>query len=363
MADDVDIPSETGWAYDGKKLGQGGQAKVVKVRRIHGTEVGAMKILATDRPLQTALQRFEREAGVIAKLSSPHIVRLLDHGMANQKFVFYVMEYHEGARPLIEAIEADSSDRVVAKFKGNALASLAVYNALLEAMKSYTAEPHKVVHRDLSPNNVLLLTDGSVRVIDFGICHVDQGETVTMTGERMGTRDFAAPEVEGSTDDDHTWASDLYSAGKILWALYTGRPKAFPREDRAFNSLRLESLISGTDSEHLMHIIERTIRRRVEDRYATIDQAIGDCRTVQRLIRDAAPTLAELQSSHCPVCRYGRLEDSQIAKKMLSPGGVWGGNPTEDVVMRYQSCSYCGFMFARDAAIVDRRLGRFNGLS
>ena len=100
------------------------------------------------------------------------------------------------------------------------------------------------MHRDISLNNILFLADGSIRLIDFGICQIEDGETISLTGESLGTRNYAAPECESGNDSNIDIRSDIYSAAKVLWSAITSR-EAFAREEPVFQNLSMRDLVSN----------------------------------------------------------------------------------------------------------------------
>jgi serine/threonine protein kinase len=253
---------------------------------------------------------------------------LFDHSDPGDAFPFYVMEYIEGARPIKKLVGTSDNP-----FQGNALRALQFFQQLASAIHAW--EQAKIVHRDLSPGNVLILPNGDIKVIDFGICQIDETETITLVDEGVGTPNYMAPECEsGAGGSVKTW-SDIYSAGKLLWTAITNQ-FAFAREQAAFNSKALKILLPNDPKAwHLHHIFEKTIRHTPADRVLNAKAAIELANHVEYLIVSQYRPL-ELLNTHCPLCGFGKLRQSDTS-------GVFGDRmPSGFIAML---CAYCGFAF------------------
>ncbi|WP_433004114.1 protein kinase domain-containing protein [Kribbella sp. CA-294648] len=175
-----------------------------------GREV-AVKLLLPSAD-EHANERFHREAQAAARLSDPHVVSVYDFGPHGDGF-FLVMELVEGGTVATElarygALPKDRAIRIVEQ----AAAGLAA------------AHREDVVHRDVKPGNLLLATDGTVKVADFGIAHLpaDGANTLTATGQIIGSALYLAP--ERASGGPAGMPSDVYSLGCVLYQLVTGQP-------------------------------------------------------------------------------------------------------------------------------------------
>jgi serine/threonine protein kinase len=150
------IPPNLRWKADGHTLGQGGQATVVSVVDTTDTLTGryAMKALAPGKPAK-AYERFAREVEAMKAIDHPHIARIVGHSAPRDEFQFCVIEYVEGSRPLKKLIGTGDNP-----FFRDALRALGFFQQLVSAIGAW--EVAGVVHRDLSPANVLILPDGSI---------------------------------------------------------------------------------------------------------------------------------------------------------------------------------------------------------
>ncbi len=194
-----------------RRLGVGGMAVV---QLAHDTVLDrpvAVKLLAdrfgSDEELR---ERFLREGRFAAKLSHPHVVGVFDTGEEDGR-PYIVMEYVEGAT-LAEELERRRTfaPDAVAELGRQACAGLGHAHAA------------GLVHRDVKPQNLLLRTDGLLKVADFGIARGGVGGTITQVGTLLGTAAYMAPEV--ARGEPATAAADIYSLGAVLYELLTGVP-------------------------------------------------------------------------------------------------------------------------------------------
>lgn len=326
------IPADLRWKSTGKTIGEGGQATVVQVRDDRGEHVGefALKGLARDKPIK-AYERFAREIEAIERLSHPAIIRIIDHSKPSDEFQYYMMELIEGATPLKRLLNSAKN-----LFSARPLAAVDLFTQLVEAIGVWSRAG--IVHRDLSPANILILPNNQLKVIDFGICQLGDRETITLSDEGVGTPNYMAPECESGAEREPTIAADLYSAGKILWSAIANS-HAFSRETSAFNAKSMGTLFpEAPETWHLHHIFEKTVRHSASDR-ATVEEALTIARRVRFLIMSGFPPL-ELMQQGCPVCGVGKLSsDGDLQLHCVF------GNPNPRGVYSYQ-CTYCGMCFA-----------------
>jgi serine/threonine protein kinase len=172
-------------------------------------------------------KRFLTEAEISARLAHPNVVRLLDVGEHERLGPFIVMEWIDGPslRHVLDVYVA--ANRPVPPAVATAvalglLAALGAAHGLMGTDRHGNLVPTPVVHRDVSPANVLLSSRGEVKLGDFGLAHALDADEHTPHSNQRGKLDYLAPErVRGATA---TPASDLYSAGVVLWEMLAGRP-------------------------------------------------------------------------------------------------------------------------------------------
>src|SRR5262245_24493206 len=191
-------------------LGRGGMATVYKAFQTSVRRYVAVKVMASDIANDPGfVERFQREAEVIASLEHPHILPIIDYG-TDQNVHYLVMRYIEGG---------SLEDRMRRKSL-----TLEECSRLLGQMASALDYAHLrgVIHRDLQPNYVLLDTSENAYLTDFGIARLMQGESkLTATGAVMGTPAYMSPEQGMGRPVDAR--SDLYTLGVVLYEMVLNR--------------------------------------------------------------------------------------------------------------------------------------------
>ena len=204
-------------------LGRGGMGTVEVA--LEARPDGEDRIVALKRLLPEAkahhAEMFLREARLAALLEHPNVVHAFDFGELDGE-LFMAMEYVEG-EPLSRVL-------TVAREKGVALAPALVAGVLARVaeglhaaheLKSTDGAPLRVVHRDVSPHNIMVSYDGQVKVVDFGVAKIDDQRGFTRTGEVKGKAAYMSPEQ--AMGDPLDRRSDLYSLGAVLFECLAGR--------------------------------------------------------------------------------------------------------------------------------------------
>jgi serine/threonine-protein kinase len=190
-----------------RELGRGGMATVFLAHDEELERPVAVKLLAEHLAGDEDFRaRFVREARLAGRLSHPNIVRVYDAGETNGR-PFIVMEYVAGTSL------ADT---------GRLPAARVVKLGVQACAGLQHAHDAGLVHRDVKPANLLVRTDGVLKVADFGIARAAESTRHTQIGTLLGTAAYLAPEQIGG--DDATPSSDLYSLGAVLYELLAGRP-------------------------------------------------------------------------------------------------------------------------------------------
>jgi serine/threonine-protein kinase len=218
------------------------------------------------------LERFRREARAVARLNHPHVVTVIDAG-EDEGAPYIVFEYVEG-ETLKERIRR----------LGRLPVSEAVAYAIEIGRALECAHTHRLVHRDVKPQNVLIDPDGRAKVTDFGIARSMEAQGLTATGRVLGTTDYVSPEQ--ALGHEVTAQSDIYSLGVVLYEMLTGEApfKADTQVAVAMKHVRdplpdvqrRRPEISAT----LAAVVERATAKETQNRYATVGEMVHDLEEV-----------------------------------------------------------------------------------
>ena len=233
-----------------ERIGSGGMGSVYLARRDRGDfdHVAAVKIIRPGLMSERLVDRFRRERQILAQLRHPNIAQLFDGGSTEDGSPYIIMEYVEG-RPLLtwaEETQASREQRV---------------DMLLQACAAVSfAHANLIVHRDITPSNVMVTNGGVAKLIDFGIARPKgAGDAPSQTTKGSGslntlslTPGFAAP--ERMTGAEPTTVADVYSLGKLAQKLFEA-----DLSDREFAA-----------------VLGRATAHAPEDRYASVDLFAAD---------------------------------------------------------------------------------------
>jgi hypothetical protein len=248
-----------------EQLGKGGMASVVRAER-DGEPCALKRPLSGFLDDPEFLERFLREAEIGRTLHHPNIIRIFERGDVDG-VPYFTMELVEG-ETLQARIRRDGP------LRPREAAKLVVQVA--EALDY--AHLKGVVHRDLKPSNIMILADGTVKVMDYGIARARRFEGLTVTGAFLGTPDYVAPETaEGKPTDAR---SDLYSLGIVFYEILTGK-KPFVGET-PFATLRKHctepptppSLLSPEVPKEAEAIILKLLCKNPDDRYPGAEELL-----------------------------------------------------------------------------------------
>lgn len=196
-----------------RELGSGAMATVYLAEDLKHRRQVAVKVLRPELAAAIGVERFTREIEIVAGLTHPHILMLIDSGEADGH-LFYVMPFVDG-----ETL----GDRIKRKQRLSVDESIRIMDQMASALSH--AHAHGIIHRDVKPGNILLSGDQAI-VADFGIARaveVAGGSKLTGTGMAVGTPAYMSPEqaFDHGTVDGRT---DVYAMGCVLFEMITGRP-------------------------------------------------------------------------------------------------------------------------------------------
>jgi eukaryotic-like serine/threonine-protein kinase len=258
------------------EIGSGGFGRVYSAQDPSVGRIVAIKVM--NAPGDTDLvRRFRAEAMTVAMLAHKNIVTVHDYGEQDGA-PYLVMEYLEGVN-LQDLIKQDT------------LSLLEKVEIMIEVAEGLLcAHKQGITHRDVKPANIMRLADGSVKIMDFGIARIasESANRLTQTGFIIGTWAYMAPEQFNGTSDAQ---SDIFAYGVTFYELLTGR-NPFSAADPAGVFSRIttidpplvSSILPGCP-EDLDHLIQKTLAKDRDQRYANL----------QDLVVDAKPILYDLR--------------------------------------------------------------------
>jgi serine/threonine protein kinase len=262
------------------QLASGGMASVyiARAQGVAGFErLVAIKVLHPHLAYeQEFISMFLDEARLAARIRHMNVVPTLDVSDSPGDGYFLVMEYIEGDH--LGALLGRAAK------KGERLPQPFVCRVLVDTLQGLSAAhrltdehgaPMKLVHRDVSPHNILVGTDGIARLTDFGVAKADVRMASTRAGQFKGKLSYMAPEQASSNETDQR--SDLFSVGIILWESLTGR-RLFKGES---NAATLNKLLNGTivkpselwpDVEPFDDVVMKALSRNPDNRFQSADE-------------------------------------------------------------------------------------------
>ncbi|MCC6741555.1 MAG: protein kinase [Planctomycetia bacterium] len=254
-----------------KKIGQGGMGAVFQARQLSMDRIVALKVLppklAKDAQFR---ERFLREARAVAKLNHENIIQGIDVGTANG-LNYFVMEFVDG-QPVSKRMTPDKPlpEKEVLSICGQ------IARALEHAWR------HKLVHRDVKPENIMVTGEGVAKLCDLGLAKQETGDVgLTQAGLSVGTPNYISPEqARGEADVDIR--SDVYSLGASLYHMLTGKvPFEGTVPSVVMTKHITEELVPPQKhkadlSAEANAIVLRAMQKRREDRYPDPSQMAAD---------------------------------------------------------------------------------------
>ena len=272
-------------------LGEGGFGLVCEAIDVALGRRVALKLLRPELAQdKTLIERFRREARVVASLEHPAVVKVFAAGESAGTF-FIAMELLEG-------------ENLEARLSRQGLAAPAALEALLAPALDALERVHErgVIHRDLKPDNIFVLSDGSVRLLDFGLVSLVAGgdhTKLTKTGMIMGTLGYLAPEQ--ACGDPIDVRTDVYALGVILFRALTGRLPFLARDS---TELVVAHLLREPPAMHevrpdlafapeLEAVVARALAKGRDGRFP-------DVRSLRAALSEAVRAQADIQVEHTP---------------------------------------------------------------
>ncbi len=333
-------------------VGKGGMALVYRaVDRRTGHSV-AVKVLRPEFSKdEEFLSRFDREAVAASKMSHHNIVNLLDVGQEGD-MRYLVMEYVSG-RTLKEVIQQNG------QLPADLSAQIAI--RILSALQH--AHKNGIIHRDIKPQNILVDSEGHVKVSDFGIARVTGADTITTDDSVMGSVYYFSPEQ--ANGKNVTFSSDLYSVGVVLYEMLTGQP---PFDGETPVAVAMQHIngkarpigeIRPDVPPAIVRVVEKAMEKKPEMRYqsalemaqdlhralqepdgAWMEKSVSD-QPLTSLVQPAAVQAGERRKPANPHWKWGTWALTGVLILAVLAGLTLAGMRIYDTVVNATAAPYC----------------------
>jgi serine/threonine protein kinase len=301
------------------KLGAGAMAVVYKAKQLSLNRTVAIKVLPkrfTENP--EYVQRFYKEGQAAGKLNHPNIVQAIDVGEAGG-YHYFVMEYVEG-----KTIADDLANGQV--FGENEAIDIIIQ--VCHALEH--AHAHGLVHRDVKPKNIMINTQGVVKLADMGLARetTDIEAAQSEEGKAYGTPYYISPEqIRGKIDIDGR--ADIYGLGATFYHMVTGKVPFTGDDSAAIMRKHLKEKLVPPDhintslSAGVSEVIEIMMAKHREDRYSNVEELLMD--------------LEALRQGHPPLQAHKRF-DVEMLEKLEEGDTIEPDRPedTEEIITRYR---------------------------
>ena len=258
-----------------ERIGHGGMAEVYLATDIISKKPVAIKMIREDvmkNPVN--LRRFENEALISASLNHENIIKVYNHGRVDDR-AYIANEYVKG-----------QTLKDILDFRGSLSLeeALSVMIQLVSAL-SY-AHKHNIIHRDVKPQNIYLLPDGTLKLGDFGIAQADGlDDSLTMTNDIIGSVYYLAPEI--SKGSEATPQSDIYATGITFFEIITGRVP-FMKENAVNIAVAhikekfpsVKKYLPNCPKE-IERVIYKCCKKNPKDRYKSMDELLEDLKEIK----------------------------------------------------------------------------------
>jgi serine/threonine protein kinase len=329
------------------RIAKGGMAEIYKVK-LHGArgfeKIYAIKVIhphLIDNPEMVSM--FISEATLAAKLDHPNIVKVLEFYEEENEF-FIIMEFVNGMDlKTMRSLRSDFWKPEHVFFIATKVLAGLGHAHKLKNEKGFLMD---LIHRDVSPHNIMLSSNGEIKLADFGIAKIKDAVSYTNTNMVRGKLHYLSPEqARGNTNLDPR--SDIFSLGLVLWELLTGQKRYKNRGNEVYNEIMAGSFIApstinptldknvdqllyrflATDKNHRFENCEEAIEEIIN--YYSIDQSAYFTKLVKDLIREREfdydteiignmATIAENRVSYVSEQKTRELQDNKETK-VISP--------------------------------------------
>ena len=291
-------------------IGVGGMAVVYKAYDTIDDRIVAVKILKEEYLANEEFRRkFKNESKAIAILNHPNIVKVYDVSFG-ERIQYIVMEHVDGI-----TLKEYITEQGVINWKEAVHFEMQILAALQHA------HDKGIIHRDIKPQNIILLQDGSIKVADFGIARFARSETKTMTDGAIGSVHYISPEqARGDYTDER---ADLYSAGVVLYEMITGKVpfNADSAVSIAIMQLQKEAesptYLNPSIPKGIEQITMHAMQKNPKERYQSAAEMLMDLREISENPVAVFPYIYSVGMPYTPQVGAGAASEEQKLAEML----------------------------------------------
>ncbi|MBN1959913.1 MAG: serine/threonine protein kinase [Deltaproteobacteria bacterium] len=317
------------------EIGQGGMSVVYRALDTQLNRHVAIKVLHNYMAEQKeARVRFHREAMAVARLRHPNIIEIYDYSGENTERSYIVTELIDG----FSLATILGHDPLIPPE-----AAIIIGRAIADALAH--AHEHDVIHRDLKPENILVDKKGALKLTDFGIARILDGQNLTVTGTLLGSPAYMAPEyIDGAPTDART---DIFAFGTMLYQFVTGELPFAAKSPHAL----LKRILTGqyTPAEQcnpsvhaaIARLIKRALARDPMDRFQTARELLT---VIDNIINRIGLNAIQEMQNYLTDISYGQILKSNLVnqyanlgKKELSNGHIGAALEDFDRVLADES--------------------------
>ena len=285
---DAALPAQIGRYRIIDRIGKGAMGVVYRARDEQLGRTVAVKVLMTDFAEEPDVRaRFYREAQSAGRLLHRNIITIFDLGDDHGR-AFIVMELLAGATLADYMARPEASDLE---------SKLDLMIQVCDGLS--TAHAAGIIHRDIKPGNLFVLSDGGLKILDFGVARLITS-SMTVKGHIIGTPSYMSPEQATGRDIDHR--SDIFSAGGVFYWMLTGRkPFAAPDLPSVLRKVQLEDPPALRDQDvpaPLARIVFRALAKDPGLRYQRISDMLGDLQRFRRQFESDSLRLGMVAQGH-----------------------------------------------------------------
>ena len=262
------------------QIGSGGMGMVYRAKQISMHRDVALKVLRDNLSKdETYMKRFFYEVRLMAAMEHPNMVRVFEGGIDNDH-AFFSMEFIEGA---------DLKKMLDAKHVFSEMEAIRIADQVASAL-SYAWKKDRMVHRDVKPANIMLLKDGTAKILDLGISKKftnDEDVFITNSGVMVGSPSYMSPE-QAMADEKIDFRADIYSLGVSIFQILTGRPpysgkSAMEVVTQHFNASIPDIRSDRPDiSRKFSHLVKRMMAKEPDDRFDSWDDFRNELEDVRK---------------------------------------------------------------------------------